>query len=199
MRHPTAECFEIRCQVERIANGDSAATTWLYESFAARLRQRLAWRYPTLEAGDLVHDAFLLCLKREARVLRRLLQRTPPAELSRERLERYLWNLACGLATNRIRSARRRSVALAPRERCSTAESSPPPRPESRDALVSLTRRLRERGGRLYTYFELRYFDELSPAEIARSTGWSRKATYKLKQKVQQAVQECACELGILG
>jgi len=39
--------------------------------------------------------------------------------------------------------------------------------------------------------------DNLTPEEIAQSTGWSRKATYKLKQTLNSEVQTCAEALGL--
>ena len=56
---------------------------------------------------------------------------------------------------------------------------------------------LSESGERLYLYYKLRYRDGLTPQQVSRAAGWSMKATYKLKQKLNEAVERCAELLGI--
>ena len=65
------------------------------------------------------------------------------------------------------------------------------------DLLKQLDRCLRAQRARIYLYYRLRYYEGLTPEEIARATGWSRKATYKLRQALNEAVRTCARELGI--
>lgn len=183
-------------KLERISKGDPEATAWLYDSFAPRLARRLRSRYPDLDAEleDLVQDVFVLFLRPEGDLVRAFLDRHPP---TRSALERRLWDLGCGLASNRRRSARhQRVVYLDDRDR-----SDPIPDAERRavhrDRLERLDTCLQKGNPRVYLYFKLRYRDGLSPEEIAQATGWSRKATYKLKQSLNQEVKACAEALGL--
>lgn len=190
---PTTEWEKLR----RITEGDREATAWLYDAFAPRLLRRLARRYGDLDAEELVQDAFLLCLRDDAALLRRALDRLPPETTGPARIERFLWDQACGLATNRRRSAlHRRVVQLEPRPRRS-AEPGPERRQVARDVLEQLDRCLGGSGSRVHLYYKLRYVDGLKPREIARATGWSSRATYKLKQRLDEAVRRCAAELGL--
>ena len=181
----------------RIVQGDEAAAAWLYETFAGRLRRRLGMRYRGLDADELVQEAFVSYLRNDAALIRRAIDRLPEGEGQEARLERYLWDLACGLATNQRRSAsHRRVVQLGPVER-RAEESGPEEESVARDLLVRLDACLRGRGDRVYLYFKLRFVDGLQPREIATSTGWSMKATYKLRQALNEAVAACSEELGI--
>jgi len=188
--------YEVVEQLALIREGDPDATASLYDSLSPRLAHRLARRYPdlSLEIEDLVHDTFILFLRPEGDLIQGFLDRCSP---TRGALERRLWDLACGLASNRRRFARRRKVVpLDDRDR-----KDPVPTAETaiidRDQLERLDRCLREANPRVYLYFKLRYRDGLTPEEIAQSTGWSRKATYKLKQTLNSEVQTCAEALGL--
>ena len=188
--------YTVEDKLERISKGDPEAAAWLYDSFAPRLARRLRSRYPDLDAEleDLVHDVFVLFLRPEGGLVRGFLERYEP---TRGALERRLWDLGCGLASNRRRSARhRRVVYLDDRDR-----SDPIPDAESRvlhrDRLERLDDCLQKANPRVYLYFKLRYRDGLSPEEITRATGWSRKATYKLKQALNREVKACAEALGL--
>jgi len=115
-------------------------------------------------------------------------------ELEKE-LERYLWDHACGVATNRRRRIRwRRDPGLRPVE--PTAEDL-----ERQilaiDTLRSLDDCLKRKGSRTYLYFKLRYHQGWAPREISAMTGWSMKITYRLKQALDIAVKECSSELRI--
>lgn len=187
---------EVEDKLQGILEDDSESAAWLYDSFAPRLARRLGRRYPDLanELEDLVHDVFLLFLRPEGDLVEGFLQRHPATHGA---LERRLWDLACGLASNRRRSSRRRKVVpLDDRDR-----ADPDPGTErwtiDRDQLVRLDACLRQANPRVYLYFKLRYRDGLSPEEIAEATGWSRKATYKLKQALNREVETCAGALGL--
>lgn len=185
----------VRWMLRRILAGDRAATAWLYDSFAPRLLRRLGRRYPELDAEELLHETFLLCLRDGAALLRRRLERSPEG-LTEADLDRFLWDQACGIASNR-----RRRDAVRREARADGLPAAGEPDPErgsvARDTLRRLVRCLGEKGGRPYLYFKLRYVDGLAPEEIARATGWSRKATYKLKQSLDEAVRECARRLDL--
>lgn len=187
---------ELEEKLELVVEGDPEATAWLYDTFAPRLARRLGSRYPDLatELEDLVHDVFVLFLRPEGELVRSFLDRY---EATRSALERRLWDLGCGLASNRRRSSRRRRVVhLDDRDR-----TDPVPDAENRvvdrDRLRQLDACLQKANPRVYLYFKLRYRDGLSPEEISRATGWSRKATYKLKQALNEEVKTCAEALGL--
>lgn len=190
---------ELHQRLRRLVAGDPSGAAWLYDSFAGRLYRRLELRYEYpggLDAEDLLHDAFVLFFQHDARVLRRFLEQFSPAEQTEARLERYLWDLACGLAANRRRSRARAEVVSIARE-----EVAPTPSAETsvidRDRLDQLGKCIEEHGTRIYLYYKLRFHDGLKPAEISRLTGWSNKATYKLKQTLTRTVEQCAEKLGL--
>jgi len=187
----------------RIVAGDAAATARLYDSHAPRLYRRLARRYPELDAEDLLQETFLLCLRDGAALLGRLLEREPtgggrgrPTEAE---LHRYLWDLGCGLASNRRRWAAVRRSAVLSLDRPAAGGPDAEREAIAKDVLERLERCLGDRGGRTYLYYKLRYADGLSPEEISRVTGWSRKATYKLKQALDAVVRECLRRLDLEG
>jgi len=187
---------EVEEKLERLLTGDPEAAAWLYDLFAAPLVRRLGQRYPDLRAEleDLVHDTFILFLRPEGGLVRAFLDRH---SATRSSLERRLWDLACGLASNRRRSSRRRKVIpLDDRDR-----TDPDPTAErsiiDRDRLARLDACLQKGNSRVYLYFKLRYRDGLTPEEIAETTGWSRKATYKLKQVLNREVEACVEALGL--
>ena len=178
--------------------GDRSAVAWLYDTFADRLYRRLRGRYGhAVDASDLLQDAFVFYLQHDARVLRRFLDTVPAAERTPPRLERHLWDLACGLASNRRRS-RQRGVEVVPLD---PEQRSAAPGAEratlDRDLLRRLLACLERAGSRIFLYFQLRFEDGLSPSQIADATGWSRKATYKLRQTLDRAVTVCREELGL--
>lgn len=183
-----------------VVAGKRSDVAWIYDTFAGRLFRRLRQRYGFpggLDAEDLLHDAFVFFFQHDYRVLRSFLERVPKARQTQVRLERYLWDLACGIAANR-----RRSAKAAP-----DLEEAKPDRPSkapdaeqslvARDRLVRLDACLEGKGSRLYFYYKLRYRDGLAPEEIARVTGWTRKSTYNLKTSLSRAVEQCADELQI--
>lgn len=183
--------------LRRLVAGDSAATAWLYDTFAGRLYRRLELRYGYpggLDTEDLLHDAFVFFFQHDARVLRRFLEEFSPEEQTPARLERYLWDLACGLAANRRRSQGRAKVIPFTRD-----EISPTPSIESsmidRDRLARLGECIEGHGTRIFLYYKMRFHDGLKPAEIKRITGWSSKSTYKLKQTLTRAVEQCVDQL----
>jgi DNA-directed RNA polymerase specialized sigma24 family protein len=183
--------------LRRIADGDSAAAAWLYDGFAPALLRRLARRYPELDAEELLHDSFVLCLRDGGALIARALEAQLAGPVEAADLERWLWDLACGLASNRRRRAAVRLAGAFPADPPAAAAPDPEREGIARDALRQLDRCLAGKGGRPYLYFKLRYADGLSPEEIARATGWSRKATYKLKQSLDEALRECIDRLGL--
>ncbi len=184
----------IRRQVERAAQGESAAIGWFYQRFAPPLLRRLGARFAYLQAHDpedLLHDTFLYVLSRENLVLRRFLDQTPPDASTEAALERFLWSAACGVTSNRLRSARHHPSDQLDAQRQLDAIRSGEGQVLARDTLERLQSCLAERGQAHYLYFQLRYLDGLTPAEIVRATGWSRKKTYKLKQTLDEALKRC--------
>src|SRR5262245_34558901 len=99
--------------LERLVAGSRSAAAWLYDSFAPRLYRRLRQRYGYLgeaELEDLLQETFLVVLRNERRVLVAFLDRRPARPIESEEIERFLWDEACGLASNRRRSAAVRRV-----------------------------------------------------------------------------------------
>lgn len=184
--------------LSRLAGGSQDAVAQIYDRCSGRLYRRLRQRYGYVggpDPDDLLHDAFVLFLQQDRSVIERLVDRA--ASVGDGAVERYLWDLACGMASNRRRSpwARRRS-ALGEVER-----AGPDPGGErvslARDSLAQLEDCLRGGRERIFLYFRLRFADGLTPTEIAQATGWSQKATYKLKQRLDEAVRGCAEALGL--
>ncbi|MEM7356131.1 MAG: hypothetical protein AAF657_35270 [Acidobacteriota bacterium] len=188
-------------RVEDVLAGVPQAIAWLYDTFAPGLYRRLRRRYGYpggAEPEDLLQDAFVFYLQHDAKVLRDFATRNPPRRQTASILERHLWDLACGIASNRRRSARRADVVPITGDR-----PSPAPGAErqtlDRDLLRRLADCLRRGNARIFLYFTLRYSDGHSPAEIAAATGWSKKATFKLKQKLGDALRRCNQQLGASG
>ena len=185
-------------QIRRVVNGDRDAAAWLYDTFAPRLYRRLNARYgPSgLDAEELLHDAYVVFLQHDGRVLKRMLERHDTTLLDEQAVHTFLWDQACGVASNRRRSQRRAGPANAaqldavPDDRSSR-------RTLSADLLERLDQCLARKNARVYLYFKLRYVDGLTPDEIARATGWSKKATYKLRQAFNAALADCAARLEI--
>ncbi len=183
-------------QIARVVDGDRDATARLYDHFAPRLYRRLRARYGPagLDAEELLQDAFVLFLQHDARVLRRLLERHAPAALNELTVHTYLWDQACGIASNRRRAQRRTGVVSVVGSEM-LADDSHSRRTITSDLLERLDDCLAGKNPRVYLYFKLRFVDGLSPDEVAQATGWSRKATYKLRQQFNAALADCAARL----
>ncbi len=188
---------EVVTKLRGIIAGDQAAAAWLYDRFGPKLYRRLKARYPQLDTEDLFHDAFVLYYRNQARLLASFLEREPAESCDEHRLERYLWDQACGLAANRRRSSAFRKVVAISEVREPTEPGDHGRATINRDTLKKVLACLREKSQRVYLYFSFRFVDGLSPDEIAKTTGWSLKATYKLKQTLNKAVEECADGLGL--
>lgn len=202
-RRRRGSCREVGRTLRCLLEGDRAAAAWIYDTFADRLYRRLRRRYGYpggLDPDDLLHDAFIFYFQNDGKVLRDFLERVPPEKQTRERLERHLWDLACGVASNRRRSASLRdhwSLDENPVEPADDRAPSLEERAVGRDQLARLDRCLEGQNGRVYLYYRLRFWDGHTPNEIAEIMGWSTKATYKLRQALNEAVRFCAESLGI--
>lgn len=190
----------IHQEIHDVVLGDRTAATWLYDRFAPGLFRRLAHRYAYprgLDPEDLLQDAFVFFFQNDCRVLRQFLDRVPATDQTEARLERHLWDLSCGLATNRLRSASLRRDA--PLE--AAGEAAPGPGAErrtiDRDRLARLDRCLEQGGRKAYVYYKLRYVDGYSPAEISEITGWPRRTTYELRQTLNRRLERCKQRLGL--
>lgn len=192
--------FSLEEAVRRIQSGDREAAAWLYDEFATLLLRRLESRYSYLshsDLEDLLHDTFLLALRDDSRLLRAFVERAPPSEREPAALGRYLWDLACGLVTNRRRAVAFRSASPLPEPDEIAAAGALETLVLQRDLLARLDACLAGTDSRLYLYFQLRFVDGLTPEEIALATGWERKATYKLRETLNAAVRECCRQLGM--
>lgn len=194
---------EVHRQLTRLLAGDREAAGWLYDTFSPGLFRRLRRRYGHLEGiepDDLLHDAFLFFFQREGKVLRDFMERVGLEEQTPARLERHLWDLACGVASNRRRSEAlrdHRSLDASPQHEREPDDDTQEKHLLHRDELARIDQCLAGRGTRLYLYYKLRYWDGYTPTEIAGIMGWSQKATYKLRQTLNEAVRLCAGLLGI--
>jgi DNA-directed RNA polymerase specialized sigma24 family protein len=184
-------------QLAKLLKGEREAMAWLYDTFAPRLFRRLRQRYAYPggpDAEDLLHDAFIALLQHDFRLLRRFHER-PASEQTAATLERFLWDQACGVASNHRRTMARRPIEALP----PTVELVQAPASEQalvdRDRLARLDACLEAGKTRVYLYYKLRYHDGLSPEEITRATGWSRKATYKLKEALNKALEQCVDQI----
>ncbi|MCG8459869.1 MAG: hypothetical protein MI919_26615 [Holophagales bacterium] len=188
-------------RLERLLDGEAREARWLYDFYATGLLRRLRGRYPYLEPEDLLQDAFVFYFQNRGKVLRDYLERVPAGRRSPESLGRHLWDLACGLAANRRRASRVRagtsSFADGDEERLADRSPSLEGWAVDRDELRRLDECLQRRGRRLALYCRLRFWDGYTPNEISEITGWSKKATYKLRQALAEAVAACAESLGI--
>lgn len=190
---------DVTTKLREIASGETAAAAWLYDAFAATLYRRLRQRYGYpggVEVEDLLQDTFMQALKQRGTVLTRWLDRQPqpPTEAA---LERYLWDLACGLATNRRRTQSRVNVVSIERAQPLTAGPVAERSLLGKDALEQLESCLEATNARTYLYFKLRHVDGLTPDEIVQATGWSKKSTYKRKQILDQTIQTCLDRLDL--
>lgn len=190
---------DVSFKLRSIADGDQGAAAWLYDAFAAPLYRRLRIRYGYpggLEVDDLLHDTFVQALRGGAELLVRWLDRQSrqPTEAA---LERYLWDLACGLASNRRRSQNRSGVVSIDSVKAPAEGPAAERSVLGRDVLNQLESCIEATNERTYLYFKLRYVDGLKPDEIAQATGWSKKSTYKRKQFFAEALKRCARRLGL--
>lgn len=187
-------------RVRRIAAGDREEAAWLYDTFAPGLFRRLRQRYAPLglDPEDLLQDAFAFYFRNDRKVLRDFVDRAGSGATARA-LERHLWDLACGVASNARRTSWRRRVVPLTRGTRLTSEpgSGAERRALARDTLRRLEDCLRAAHPRIALYYALRFRDGLSPSEVARATGWSPKKTYKLRQSLDEAVRRCADQLDI--
>jgi DNA-directed RNA polymerase specialized sigma24 family protein len=200
--HDTAGADDPEAQeiAERLAAGDPEAVAWLYDAVAPDLYRRLKRRYGYPggpDAADLLQETFLLSLRDGARLLRGALATQPAGAPALPELRRYLWDLACGVAANVRRSVWSRRAVPMPETALAAGEPPTERSAVARDALARLAGCLAGQGERLYLYFKLRYVDGLTPEETAAATGWSRKATYKLRQSLNEAVERCLDRLGL--
>ena len=186
-------------QLRGIIEGDERARRWLHETFGPRLHRRLRGRYARyrgLDVEELFQDAFLFFYQQAPRTFGRFLEEFSLEVRTESRLDGYLWDLACGIASNRLRAARRRPVLAA------VVDDTVDPvdverRTLHRDVLGRLKACLKRAGSRAFLYYKLRFVDGFTPEEIARATGWSRKATYKLRLALDGAIDQCARRLGL--
>ncbi len=186
-------------RLDEVLAGCSVSKGWLYDRFAPRLLRRLRSRYQPggLDAEELLHDAFVLFFQDDARVLRSFVERTPASSRTESKLECFFWNLACGIASNRRRSRRRfHPLPLIGADQRPGIDD-PEQRNLDKDTLVRIDACLRKGNTRVYLYYKMRYVDGLTPEEIAQATGWSRKATYKLKLSLNSTIEGCIRKLGL--
>jgi DNA-directed RNA polymerase specialized sigma24 family protein len=189
----------ISARLRDVLQGDPSARSWLYETFSPRLYRRLRARYGSragFDPEEILHDTFV-SLFQHARVIENFLDE-PPALQTAPRFEVFLWNHACGVASNRRRSMRRRGAEPWPEQEPESFRADPERETVGRDVLARLAHCLKSNGTRIYLYYKLRYVDGLTPAEIVNVTGWSRKVTYRLKLALDEAVMRCARRLGLL-
>lgn len=183
----------IPAAIAKVLAGDRGAVAWLYDTFAPGLLRRLGARFGSLrglDGDDLLQDTFLYLLGHDGRALERFLERSAGNEVTAEDLARFLWSAACGIVSNRRRSLRRHPEAAFD-EAWQLPAAGGESRSIARDVLERLAACLSRNGDRTYLYYQLRYLDGYSPAEIAAIAGWSRRATYKLKQALDEALDRC--------
>jgi len=175
--------------VERAAAGHPKARAWLVETCYGYVLKRVTKRYGRyLDPEDVTQQVFLCLLKPEATVLKKYLLVTPVAQQREATLRRYLWDQACGVASNLRRGRSRRRDFPVAREEYERRED-PRVRVEeeivNRDLLKRCFRWVRENGGhRDVTYLNLRYRLGYRPIEIAGATGWSLDETYRRREKL---------------
>ncbi len=194
--HPT-----VSERIQALLRGERSAKTWLYDTFSPRLYRRLLGRYghwKRLDIDDLLHDVFLLFFKNNAETLRRFHEGVPEGEQTERRLDRYLWDTACGVMANRRRSYQRApAFEELDTDTLHLEDLSFEAQAMRRDQLNRLAGALRKRDLQLYLYYKMRYVDGLTPREISQVTGWPLKAIYRLRTTLADTVQRCAEELEI--
>ena len=192
---------QVHWNLRRVVRGDPEATAWLYDQFSSKLFRRLRSRYQYpggIDAEDLLQDAFVFYLQRDAKVIQDFLERVPESAQTATRLERHLWDLACGLASNRRRSLKRKKDEPLPDDQWLDDPSAQQDEDLiGKQELRLLDDCLKGSGPKVYLYYTLRYFDGHTPAEIAEITGWTMKSTYRQRQKLNEALRKCAQELDL--
>jgi DNA-directed RNA polymerase specialized sigma24 family protein len=186
--------------LRQIAVGDPTAKAWLYDTYASGLQRKLSFRYGVhaLDPEELLQDAFVAFYQHDGRVLLNFLDRHPPAEQTVEQLRVYLWDLACGVASNQLRDRRTRRRNLPESDRDlgdvgvgSDAED----RHIARDQMRRFVDCIAEKGAQIQLYFALRFVDGLTAEEISRVTGWPIAQVYRLRVRLGAAADECATRL----
>lgn len=187
-------------RLEGVIAGDDDARLWLHETFAPRLSRRLRARYARhrgLDVDELLQDTFLFYYQHAGRTFARFLEEVPEPERSEARLDAYLWDVACGIASNRLRAAHRKPAG-SPVPVEGTADPVNAERQTlHRDLLTKLKSCVKREGSRSYLYYKLRFVDGFTPEEISLATGWSRKITYKLRLVLDGVIDRCARRLGL--
>lgn len=190
---PRASQDDVTFMVRGVTEGLREHQRWLYRRFAPGLLRRLRSRYGSrqrLDAEELLQDAFVFFLRRgERSVLNRFLDRVSPRDRTSARLERFLWDQACGIASNRRRAAMRRPPQTEFVDELDSPRMRPETEAESRDLMRRLDARLREGDPGVYLYFKLRYVDGRTPKEIGAFTGWPRATIYNMKARLDRAVK----------
>ncbi|MCB1057308.1 MAG: sigma-70 family RNA polymerase sigma factor [Acidobacteria bacterium] len=186
--------------LHRLVAGDREAAAWLYDTFSPGLYHRLTLRYrhlPGVEPADLLHDAFVFFLRPDTRALRSFLAETSDGDCPAAALEKRLWDLACGLASNHRRSAWSRRAVTLGEIHLTSAERSAECEATARDALEKLDRCLEGETEEGYLYYQLRYVDGLKPRQIATVTGQAVDEVYRLRSVLDRALRRCAERLGL--
>lgn len=194
---------EIADQIDDLCRGQREAQAWLYDTFGPLLYRRLKQRYVPmgLDADDLLQDAFVFFFQDNAGVLGRFKERLGPKSPSDllDELERFLWNQACGIASNRLRSRRRdKSVPIGTVPDW-FGDGTTEEQAVNKDSLERLDACLSHAQERVYLYYKLRFCDGLAPDQIQQATGWAKKMIYKLRERLNEAVGRCAERLGLKG
>ena len=200
MPEPFRGEVSVKQRLERVASSDPDAKIWLYDTFGGRLFRKLNTRYAAhgYNPEDLLHDAFIFYFQHDGRVIATFLERNAGQPITEEALERYLWDLAGGVVANQRRTRRRASLQMLEPSSMASDAADPERVALSRDLLAQLGDCIQEHGQRVFLYSRMRYADGLEPEEIAAATGWSAKATYKLKTKLNEILARCAERLGIV-
>jgi len=184
-------------RLRRVVEGDRLAQEWLYDECAPKLFRRLRLRYEIsydLDAEELLQDAFVYFLKDEARVVSRFLDRFPRG--GQPELDRYFWDLACGLASNQLRNRKTRRAAMKEVRKVEPFDD-PETRRVDRDTVRRLEECLRGKRQRIYLYYKFRFVDGMTPEEISQALGWTKRVTYRVRQQLNEALAECTRSLGI--
>lgn len=187
-------------RLHRLAQGDREAAAWLYDTFAPGLYHRLTLRYGHLagvEPTDLLHDTFVFFLRPDTSPLRRFLAEGPHGRGTTAALEKQLWDLACGLASNRRRAAWARRVVPVAEVREVAGEADAEEETVARDALEKLDRCIEGQTEEGYLYYQMRYVDGLKPRQIAAATGQPIEEVYRLRHVLDRALRHCAERLGL--
>ena len=150
-----------------------------------------------MEPSDLLHDTFVFFLRPDTTPLRRFLTEAPRGQGSFAALEKQLWDLACGLASNRRRAAWTRRAVPVAEIRDVAGESDSEGETVARDALEKLDRCIEGQSEEGYLYYQLRYVDGLKPRQIAAATGQAIDEIYRLKHVLDRALRRCAERLGL--